>query len=372
MKTRTKLLRTLLLMLLVVAVAIPIPARAADTAIDAEPTTAETVAEETAEENEEIPEVQEELPAEGAEEFPVASEPPSEEEKNEAPEQKETEAANEETAAEETEAASEDAEKPVRRIVLTDVPEQLTVGEVYQLSVHTEPEDLAVVWSSSDSEILSVDGNGTVTAKAIGEAKITVAAKDDSEISAETVLQVVAEEKPALNFEEVLKAQADSHKVVVTDDVVVTNSVQVPADVELYVEDGSLTVLDEGKLSIAGYCEVTGGEVIVSDGAELVNQGFAVIGNAGKLIVEDGGVYTHEDGAVVILDQSEGMDASVEGINRGYIELTLAAKTTGELSSAIHESGYAFVTVVVPSGELLSAAGIESIPDAVCILLMKG
>lgn len=263
-------------------------------------------------------------------------------------------------------------EKSSFSIILNEVPQQLTVGETYQLSVHTEPEDLALVWGSSDSDILFVNETGTVTAKAVGEAKITVAAKDVPEVFAEAVLQIVAEEKPALDFAEVLQAQAASHKVIVTEDVVVTDSVQVPADVELYVEDGSLTVLGAGKLSIAGYCEVTGGEIVASGGAELINQGFVVVKNAGKLIVEDGGVYTHEDGAVVILDQSEGQNASVQGIDRGFVELTVAARTAEQLSSAIYQNGYAFVTVMVSSADLLSAAGIESLPDAVCISLMNG
>ncbi len=66
---------------------------------------------------------------------------------------------------------------------LTVSPTELTmdVGDTAQLTATVTPEDAsnkAVVWSSSDESIATVDANGVVTAKAVGKATITATTVD--------------------------------------------------------------------------------------------------------------------------------------------------------------------------------------------------
>lgn len=66
---------------------------------------------------------------------------------------------------------------------LTVSPAELTmdVGDTAQLTATVTPEDAsnkAVVWSSSDESIATVDSNGVVTAKAVGKATITATTVD--------------------------------------------------------------------------------------------------------------------------------------------------------------------------------------------------
>ena len=70
----------------------------------------------------------------------------------------------------------------------------LNPGDSYTLTAETTPEDIEVtlIWSSSAPDIVSVDNSGTVTALALGEAVITVAA--DNGPSAECKVTVAEEE----------------------------------------------------------------------------------------------------------------------------------------------------------------------------------
>lgn len=70
---------------------------------------------------------------------------------------------------------------PVQSVVIDKTELTLEPGEVHQLSVTIAPEDAdlsTLEWTSSDNSILSVDGNGMVTALKEGVAQVIVSASD--------------------------------------------------------------------------------------------------------------------------------------------------------------------------------------------------
>ncbi len=64
----------------------------------------------------------------------------------------------------------------IRSVFITNAIDKVRIGEEYKLSAYVYPEivkDKTVIWTSSDSNILSVDRNGTVHGIASGTARLT-------------------------------------------------------------------------------------------------------------------------------------------------------------------------------------------------------
>ena len=80
-------------------------------------------------------------------------------------------------------------------ITLNEEAIEVKVGETQELVATVAPEDLsnkAVIWSSSDETIATVDENGVVTGVAAGEATITAALSINPEITATCLVKVIA------------------------------------------------------------------------------------------------------------------------------------------------------------------------------------
>lgn len=95
-----------------------------------------------------------------------------------------------------------DADKPVS-IALTPASLSLRTGKSAKITAKAEnASDSGVSFASSDTSIATVDGNGTVTAKAEGSCTITVTATADSSVTAEvsvTVSGSVTDSSPLLD-----------------------------------------------------------------------------------------------------------------------------------------------------------------------------
>ena len=66
------------------------------------------------------------------------------------------------------------------KVTKLDCPATLTVGATGQASAATDPAGGSISWSSSSDGIVSVDGSGKLTAKAVGEAVIKASCGDSS------------------------------------------------------------------------------------------------------------------------------------------------------------------------------------------------
>ncbi|OJG27925.1 M6 family metalloprotease domain-containing protein [Enterococcus caccae] len=92
----------------------------------------------------------------------------------------------------------------VTGVVITPENKELLVGETQQLKAEVAPANATnknVIWSSSNEAIATVDQNGTVTAKAKGEAIITVETKDGGK-SASCKIDVTIEKTLSEWFED--------------------------------------------------------------------------------------------------------------------------------------------------------------------------
>lgn len=102
---------------------------------------------------------------------------------------------------------------PVESVAITGAPESMEVGGTAELTAAVLPEDAtnkAVTWASSSPEIISVDENGRIEAKAEGNADITVTSADNPVVT-DTVtitvqpLVVPVESVAIINAPEIMK-----------------------------------------------------------------------------------------------------------------------------------------------------------------------
>jgi uncharacterized protein YjdB len=88
----------------------------------------------------------------------------------------------------------------VRSVAFTPASGEYAVGSRVQLPVAVSPASAAgsvLAWSSSDPAVAAVDGSGTVTVLAPGEAVITVRATDGGGAAASFALTAVAADTPS-------------------------------------------------------------------------------------------------------------------------------------------------------------------------------
>ena len=92
--------------------------------------------------------------------------------------------------------------KPVKKISYEKSRIVVTAGKTFNVNVSVKPADASdktVSWSSSDSSIATVDRNGVITAKSVGECEIIVSAQDGSEVTLKIPV-VVEPEVPVETF----------------------------------------------------------------------------------------------------------------------------------------------------------------------------
>ena len=101
-----------------------------------------------------------------------------------------------------TASATFTAIKPVKKISYKDTRIVVSKGKTFSVNVSVDPADASdktVSWSSSDPGIATVDRNGVITAKSVGECEIIVSAQDGSEVTLKIPV-VVEPEVPVETF----------------------------------------------------------------------------------------------------------------------------------------------------------------------------
>ena len=82
-------------------------------------------------------------------------------------------------------------------VTITNAKTQYVMGEAVKLEAAIEPANATVKtveWATSDDKVVTVDTNGTLTFKGVGEATITVNCKADASVKAEAAIKVVRPE----------------------------------------------------------------------------------------------------------------------------------------------------------------------------------
>jgi len=137
-----------------------------------------------------------------------------------------------------------------KKIALNATTKELVVGESFTLTATTTPADAEVIWSTSDSTIVTVDG-GTVTAISVGTA--TVTAKNDT---ATATCEITVKAAPVVETKEytvVFKnGDATLKSVEVAEGATVTYSGPIP----------SKAATEQYEYTFSGWAESEGGEAV--------------------------------------------------------------------------------------------------------------
>lgn len=99
---------------------------------------------------------------------------------------------------------------PVSAILMSGNGRTLKVGEHMKLKATVSPENASyqgVKWESSNETVATVDENGTVTAKGVGTAVITVRSEKESQISASCQVNVISNQQETQKEEDTPQAQ---------------------------------------------------------------------------------------------------------------------------------------------------------------------
>ena len=128
--------------------------------------------------------------------------------------------------------------------------DELVIGETAKLDVIYTPEnttdDKAVMWSSSDEDVLTVDENGNVTAVGVGKATITVTSgnfKDSYEVEVKGIDVVGVE----INVENTTLKEGDSLKLNIS--YLPTNATEGLKVIYISSDESVLTVDEEGNVT---------------------------------------------------------------------------------------------------------------------------
>lgn len=148
-----------------------------------------------------------------------------------------------------------DKEIPATGIKLSESEKTVSVGEKFKLTAAITPEDSTddVIWKSSDETVAVVDENGNVTAKAVGNAKITATAGKVSAVCSLTVKAVdvseVTLDKTEISLTEGETAQLTAS--VKPDSAADKTVTWTSSDSTVAaVSDGKITALSAGKATI--------------------------------------------------------------------------------------------------------------------------
>ncbi len=216
---------------------------------------------------------------------------------------------------------------PVENVTLDQTELTLTEGDTVDITATVQPAnatDKAVTWESSDDTIVSVDGNGKLTAKAPGEAEITVTTID-GEKTAVCKVTVEAASKPTPD------PDTGSGKVEVeAAPQPGAPTVSIPADVHSAIENAVLTPEDKEAVEKGAKIKI---ELTVADVGNTVTA-------AEKKAVSN---CISKDGRSFVVGQ--------------YLDISLLKIIEGAAQVSITNTGSAEITIVVTVPESLRVAG---------------
>lgn len=252
-------------------------------------------------------------------------------------------------------------------ISFEDADTEISVGEQVRLDVLLYPANASVrslIWHSSNTDALTVDKNGTITAISEGEAVITVTAEESGELSASIKITVKPKkEVPAIPLESI-KLTADDSVGYVNGEMKLSaelypdgasgNLLWYSSDesVATVSQKGVVKFLKSGTVTITARCGTTIYDSIVISVKEVLTKewhiGFEGVesnedsnrikqGSAGKIIITLDKDATIRDLSFSSSDESivkVSPDGSIEALRGGTAWIT-ASTTDGEITKSI-------------------------------------
>lgn len=229
----------------------------------------------------------------------------------------------------------------VTNITLTAASATVTEGETVAVTAVVSPADAtnaALTWSSSDTDIATVDADGVVTAKAAGDVTITAAAKDDSGVTASVNIKVTAIEVDDVETEETEETEQTEE----------TAEPEVPAEPEEPEETDE--PLAEGTYSDGTYAELAPDEIpaMVFGGAEDVEtETFRADKNKTNTSFNNGKLYIFKQVAEADLAGIENASVVVQYKSGKALKLTSACAYTSLNADVKADDGYVYVAFVI-------------------------
>lgn len=223
-------------------------------------------------------------------------------------------------------------------------------------------EGVIFTWSSSDSEVVTVDETGLAEAVANGEATIRAEVDDEAGTAAVTVAQGVASVQVSPDSASVEEGDTIRFQASAED----ANGNEVAgAEIEWSSSDEAVATVDQEGLATAvgeGTAEITAASTGVEGSAVLVVEAVADgVGSISQLLGDDqNGMTTREfsDSLIVVVEQNGG---PVEGVTVQW-EVTEGAVTLSDASTVTDAEGRA--GILVTSDTLLVDHGITASVDS--------
>ena len=244
---------------------------------------------------------------------------------------------------------------------------ELSVGETSRLELELYPENTsenAIIWSSSNPEVLKVDKNGTITAISEGEAEISATSEGNSEIFASVKITVLPKvEAPEIPLESIKLSANESVGFVGEKMTISANLYPDGASGKLtwYSSDESVaTVTQKGVVSFLKSGVVT---ITVKCGTDISDSAIISVKEvlSENIYLDFDGIDQSEDDSYIIkqgesgkinatLDKNAtikdisfsssnekvvkiGQDGSIEALRGGSVTITVSTSYDGEVTS---------------------------------------
>ena len=253
----------------------------------------------------------------------------------------------------------------LKSISIGNIPNELRVGKKHKLEIKYNPTNTSyrdVIWSTSNSKVVTVDKSGTLTAKAEGTATITAKSKKHDKITSSVTIKVLPKQTtPVIPLEAIeitghetagyiggemtLKAKllpSDAKETVIwssSDESVAT-----------VTQKGVLSLLKAGTVDITAKCDDITATVTVTVKEVLTS----AISLTVKNIKKSDDIYTIKEGksgqVIATIDENAtvmdlhfsssdeeiariGADGAIEALKEGEVTITVSSSYDGETVS---------------------------------------
>lgn len=232
-----------------------------------------------------------------------------------------------------------DASGKVYAESLTLTPTTLSIqnGDTYQLSAVVSPAnvtDKGCTWEDYDSEYISVNENGKLTATAVGRSQVLVAANATDEFGRKLTATCDVNVEPAVRIHgpNALEVGQTAVLEIESPEYIIPSTITWELEYAGNANYLGLTKNDDGTCSIAGYLFKFGKEPGASDGAKSyyqpINVKCTIAGSTPTVLVHTVTVVAAQPKAIAI-----------EGLAYDQSKLTLKKGETFQLNSSLQPEG---------------------------------